>query len=81
MTPKEKAVELVDKYYDMKWQSYSHKKTSIKSMTKLASKHCALLAVDEIIESALPIWDGFHSDARNDFERYWNDIKTEIENL
>jgi hypothetical protein len=73
MTPKAKAEELVNTF----------KCTTVLKAEILndAAKSCALLAVDEIIESALPIWDGFHSDARNDFERYWNDIKTEIENL
>ena len=76
MTPKEKAKELVDKYYDMKWQSYSHKKTSIKSMTKLSSKQCALIAVDEIISIKL-LW--YQKDTKE--LDYWQEVKQEIEKL
>ena len=71
MTPKEKAIELVSKYsaYTLSYSS------------EHAAKQCALIAVDEILESAMPIWDGEYSDARNDFEKYWNEVKAEIENI
>ncbi len=73
MTPKEKAKELVDKYYDMKWQSYSHKKTSIKSMTKLSCKQCALIAVDEILDASMPYFDEL-----DDYVIFWQQVKKEI---
>ena len=57
MTPKEKALELVHKYY----------------IYSLKGKECALIAVDEIINSALFKW--------LDDEIYWQEVKQEIENL
>jgi hypothetical protein len=47
MTPKEKADELFDKYYSVKW----HNGKKVCSMSKQAAKDCALIAVDEMIES------------------------------
>jgi len=56
MTPKEKSAELFDKYYDMKWQSYNKRTSSIKSMTKSAAKECAKIAVQEIKKMCLYLW-------------------------
>jgi hypothetical protein len=47
MTLKEKADELFDKYYSVKW----HNGKKVCSMSKQAAKDCALIAVDEMIES------------------------------
>jgi hypothetical protein len=47
MTPKEKADELFDKYYSVKW----HNGKKVCSMSKQAAKDCAIIAVDEMIES------------------------------
>jgi len=57
MTPKEKARELVHKYY----------------IYSLKGKECALIAVDEILDSGLFM---FLED-----ERYWEEVKEEIDNL
>jgi vacuolar-type H+-ATPase subunit E/Vma4 len=81
MTPKEKAKELFDKYFDMKWQSYNKRTSSIKSMTKMAAKQCTLIAVDEIINNNKKIpanVDGLHT---NENSNYWQEVKTEIEKL
>ena len=80
MKPKEKATELFSKYFDLKWQCYRNNKTSIKSMTKLSAKHCALLAVDELIKS----WNfsGRYEQEIFDAEKeFWQQVKTEIEKL
>jgi hypothetical protein len=45
--PKDYAEELVDKYYSVKW----HNGKKVCSMSKQAAKDCALIAVDEMIES------------------------------
>jgi acetolactate synthase regulatory subunit len=45
--PKDYAEELVDKYYSVKW----HNGKKVCSMSKQAAKDCAIIAVDEMIES------------------------------
>tara|TARA_R110000868_G_scaffold321578_2_gene582599 strand:- start:1453 stop:1650 length:198 start_codon:yes stop_codon:yes gene_type:complete len=65
MTPKEKAEELVHKFY---WRETIHN-TSI-----INSKRCALIAVDEI-EKALTNYD-----MDLEF-RFWEQVKQEIEKL
>ena len=78
-TPKEKAKELFNKYFDMKWQSYSHKKTSIKSMTKSSAKQCAIIAVDEIID--MLSFDLGHDNTARYLCEYLKEVKIEIEKL
>ena len=66
MTPKEKAKELVDKYY-----IFNH----------IGNRHaikCALIAVNEIIE-ANPI--SFDEDENCIAKQWWKEVKTEIEKL
>ena len=77
MTPKEKAKELFNKYFDMKWQSYNISKMSIKSMTKSAAKQCALIAVEEILKSHYVLLTGIKAITYN----YWQEVKEEIEKL
>ena len=65
MTPKEKAKELVDKYtqYVTEINEYEY------------AKNCALIAVDEILNSILGNYEF-------DFLRkYWQEVKQEIEKL
>jgi hypothetical protein len=75
MTPKEKAVELIYKYWNTKVETI-HVKESIISK-ELAIK-CALIAVDEIIkeltEEISPSVHGFR-------HNYWQEVKQEIEKL
>ena len=63
MTPKEKAKELVEKYANV-------------NGVYGASKRCALIAVDEIIDTHQ--WDG---GIDYDERRYWEQVKHEIEKL
>ena len=66
MTPKEKAKELVDKYY-----IFNH----------IGNRHaikCALIAVDEIIKSN-PI--SFDEDENCIAKQWWQEVKTEIQKL
>lgn len=65
MTPKEKAKELVHKYWN-----------SQKNMTYKMAIKCALIAVDEIIEE-VPMYTG----NLNPKWKYWNEVKTEITKL
>ena len=68
MTPKEKSEELVEKFMLWKFQKCE--------LTKKQAKQCALIAVDEIIDSIII---KNYSDA--DKYDYWNEVKQEIENL
>jgi hypothetical protein len=65
MTPKEKAEELVDKFFKderLYWVlSYNQ------------AKQCALIAVDEILKRNEPI--------QGHFWDYWEEVKQEIEKL
>lgn len=74
MTPKEKAVELLNKYLDItnRWVSSPE---DIKFRVK-----CALIAVDEIIEQLLSDW-GDNQWRANEYIGYWQEVKTEIESL
>jgi hypothetical protein len=69
MTPKEKAVELVDKYSFIEIAYY----TSIWEV-----KQGAYIAIDEIIEEHL--FDGTNSYVQKRVD-YWEEVKQEIENL
>ena len=75
MTPKEKAQELMLKYYNR----IEHK-LSIDYVGHDwdISKQCALIAVDEIIESNPYEWDGEDLNSTID---YWEKVKKDIEAL
>lgn len=78
MTPQEKADELVKKMYKIMSDSVS-------DITLYFSKKCALIAVDEIINSSpsLPILgDGgtFGEDIELS-KSYWQEVKIEIEKI
>jgi hypothetical protein len=74
MTPKEKADELFDKYYSVKW----HNGKKVCSMSKQAAKDCALIAVDEIINTHLLSEKDIFGTHPVD---YWNEVRQEIEKL
>lgn len=65
MTPKEKAIELVNQYDETL--------TYLESKSK--AKECALIAVDEIIKV---LW---HTHKNEIEFRYWQEVKQEIEKL
>jgi hypothetical protein len=71
MTPKEKAIELVDKFYQTTPnESWINQPIGLKKEYKAweQSKQCALIAVDELIESSLS-------------KAYWQEVKQEINQL
>jgi hypothetical protein len=76
MTTQDKAKDLFDKYFDLKWQTYDRRTTSIKSMTKNAAKQCALIAVTTILNARPAI-----TDSQIEYQNYWQSVKTEIEKL
>ena len=67
MTPKEKALELCQKYgyLGLKW------KPEYRTLPLENAKQCALIAVDEIIKNSFP----------GTIECYWQEVKQEIEKL
>jgi hypothetical protein len=66
MTPKEKAEELVSKFY---WRKTNH------NVSVIDSKQLALIAVDEILKVA-----SFYNDSQAEVT-YWQEVKQEIEEL
>ena len=83
MTPKEKAIELVDKMFNC------DKSTPNESMAMLYphAKQCALIAVDEMLkfeESIINQLDKITKGAKGEFivqNKYWEEVKSEIEKL
>jgi hypothetical protein len=69
MTPKEKAQELVEKYYEL----FSVKLEN--TICIYEAKHCALIAVDEIIEV---LWKTNPNETEY---MYWLDVNWEIKKL
>jgi hypothetical protein len=82
MTPKEKAIELVDKFYQTTPnECFVNEPIGIAGRYKAwnQSKECALIAVDEIIDSEPQYeWSNDYWKNPNDF---WQEVKQEIENL
>jgi hypothetical protein len=72
MTPKEKAIELVDKYYIICQEFTEEIQCSIQA------KQCALIAIEEILQS-----DGWSSSRLewDMYASYWNKVKHEIEKI
>ena len=79
MTPKEKAKELYDKFY----MAIPNDEMGLNDE---ASRQCALIAVDEIIEATNMYQYGInnaleHIPAKIVKHPYWQEVKQEIENL
>jgi|688.fasta_scaffold1925879_2 ABC-type transporter MlaC component len=78
LTPKEKAKELVDKFYQYANEEFDDKLNEYpgqvlserRKMRKESSKQCAFIAVDEILN----VIDNFEM-------IYWENVKQEIELL
>lgn len=69
MTPKEKAKELFDKFFNPELSNFL-----FGVLDHEQAKQCALIAVDEILNSPQ---DGYVHFAR--VIKYWQQVKTEIE--
>lgn len=86
MTAKEKAEDLIDSFHkcmpfkDLKLGSCLEDERLIQEMELLSAKQCALIAVDEIINTnALSEMLDYGIDKTNLF--YWQEVKQEIEKL
>jgi hypothetical protein len=73
MTPKEKAIELYNKFLNPSGDTYLYGMLEHES-----AKECALIAVDEILKAVNDPDDTFLS---KDGVDYWTDVKQEIEKL
>jgi hypothetical protein len=76
MPPKEKANELYDKFFD----------TTVADITKAhrKAKHCAIIAVDEIIKDIKDSKPFFAFRYYSKYEiriEYWQEVKQEIEKI
>jgi hypothetical protein len=83
MAPKEKAIQLVEVYWKSEHQPFNYEH----------AKQCALIAVDEIIDSSPSFpnntdWDYcggthqyYYEAQREEAEKYWQEVKQEIEKL
>ena len=82
MTPKERAIELVHTMYGWTFDDRDDPNTP-----NLAAYKCALIAVDELIESFDSIYDASirniekYSGAKYGMKDYWAVVKQEIEAL
>ena len=74
MTPKEKALQLVDKYLGT---IIFNIQESIDATVLPAAKQCALICVDELMEFTIHK----KSDLYYKFEIYWKEVKQEINKL
>ncbi len=72
MTPKEKAKELIDRFYNHTFNVEKDTEDNFSS-----AKQCALIAVDEVIEQN-NIWINQTGKGTNN---YWKLVKEEIEKL
>jgi hypothetical protein len=70
VTPKKEAEELVRKYYSFGLNN------AAQSFSWYECKQCALIAVDEIINSRPAI-----TDSQIEYKKYWQEVKKEIEKL
>ena len=66
MNPKEKAEQLLSKMFNTGSALYAE---------RIRAKQCALIAVDEIINTIEQIFETFEE------RKYWNEVKNEINNL
>ena len=81
MTPKEKAIELIDKFNNHTVKELVYLKNGKVIEGKTEAKQCALIAVDEILEAL-----GYKSLSDSPYttleaRQYYVQVKQEIENL
>jgi len=88
MTPKDKAKKLFDKFYQYANEEFEDKLNEYpgqvlserRKIRKESAKQCALIAVDEIIES-IPKEPSISTVERIGAIMFWFEVKKEIENL
>jgi len=84
MTPKEKAIELISKYFKILAKSSGYKGLKTVEDTHKFGKleqisiSCAIIAVDEILKYQNIILEQFPSDGYK--PNYWQEVKQELDN-
>jgi len=80
MTPKEKAIDLINSYRIILMNEDTECGNEI--LCTLIAKRCALIAVDEILNSN-PSYDDYGGDGWKiiDNTEYWQEVKQKIEKL
>jgi len=81
MTPKEKAIELVEKFKSTtsyKYQEYAGANYSVFEHDFETLKECAIFEVDEIIKNLHWLEDSINFDYAIN---YWQEVKQELDNL
>ncbi len=94
MTAKEKAEELVDRFREYSHTDFNYSRGGYQVDTQIQNaKQCALIAVDEIIDSSPRFpndtdWDDcgathqyYYEAQREAAEIFWQEVKQEIEKL
>ena len=82
MTPKEKAKELVDKFYNAQIECLNKIGiTELEEVELSISKQSALIAVNEIIASIPTLPNDSNKLEKTTAIMYWVNVKTELENL
>lgn len=78
MTPEEKALELLNKYYNLFNKDIDDIRVFFDEC-----KQCALIAVDELIYylPSVDIYPYFAQKLSPGVKEYWNEVKQEIEKL
>ena len=82
MTPKEKAIELIDKMYNTEHCGIKHipnkRYCDCSEINMFQAKQCALIAVDEILDFMYE----FNLEKNMSIRyKWWQDVKQEIEKL
>lgn len=76
MTPKEKAIELVDKFREYSHTDFNYTRGGYQVDTQIKNaKQCALIAVDLLISET------FLDFTLTETKSFWQEVKTEIEIL
>ena len=78
MTPKEKAIELIDKFNNHTVKELVYLKNGKVIEGKTEAKQCALIAVDEILKA---VDNPDETYLMKHSVEYWSQVKQEIENL
>lgn len=80
MTPEEKAVYLMLKFKSSESEDGSNDVRDLH-----AANRCAIILVNEMLNNAAMIWGGRNTEtgltARDEFRKYWIEVKNELEKL
>jgi hypothetical protein len=76
MTPKEKALNLIDMF-----ENYSFMDIDKRISSFSTAKQCALIAVQERIDEGYEWMGGGNTEWEKDRYNYWQEVKQEIEKL